>query len=155
MRVFRLCRRAYAAFDGEGARLYGGRWNPPGVAVVYTSATRSLAVLEILVHLDPEDAPSDLVLVAADVPDSLPTTTIAAEALPRDWREPVGPEALRTLGLDWIRAGKTAVLAVPSAILPSEQNVLLNPAHADFRKVTVGKPERFTFDRRLTHRPPR
>jgi RES domain-containing protein len=152
VRVFRLCRRAYAAFDGEGARLFGGRWNPPGVAVVYTSATRSLAVLEILVHLDPEDAPSDLVLVAANVPDSLPVTTVAADSLPRNWRDPIAPEALRTLGLDWIRAGRTALLAVPSAILPWENNILINPAHGDFRKISIGKPERFTFDRRLTQR---
>jgi RES domain-containing protein len=149
VRLFRLCRRAHAAFDGEGARLYGGRWNPPGVAVVYTSATPSLAVLESLVHLDPEDAPDDLVLIAAELPAALAVTTIAAETLPRNWRDPVAPQTLRSLGLKWVQAGKTVALAVPSAVLPSESNVLLNPAHPDFRKISVGRPERFTFDRRL------
>src|SRR4029453_19008701 len=85
-RVWRICRQPYAAFDGEGARQAGGRWNHRGVAVVYTSATLSLAALEYFVHLDPTDAPGDLVAIPADIPDSLSRIEIRAETLPSHWR---------------------------------------------------------------------
>jgi RES domain-containing protein len=149
MRVWRLCRRKHAAFDGEGARLAGGRWNRRGTAVVYTSATLSLAALEYLVHLDAALAPTDLVAVAADVPDTLPATRLEAQDLPRDWRGYPAAEALADLGSDWAAASRTAVLSVPSAVVPHERNILLNPAHADFRRVRVLPPERFSFDRRI------
>ena len=155
MRVWRLCLRAHAAFDGEGARLFGGRWNPRGVALVYTSATASLAVLESLVHVDPEDDPGDRVFVAADLPEDVSMTSVSVKSLAHDWRSATAPESLQAVGLSWARARKTAVLAVPSAILPWESNYLLNPAHSDFARVKIGKPEPFAFDRRLLKKPHR
>src|SRR5438034_903834 len=86
MRVWRLCRRAHGAFDGEGARRFGGRWSLRGTPVVYTSASAALATLEYFVHLDVEDAPPDLVLIAADVPGSLAIEEIRVGRLPREWR---------------------------------------------------------------------
>lgn len=152
MRVWRLCRRKHAAFDGEGARLAGGRWNRRGTAVVYVSETLSLAALEYLVHLDLALAPDDLVSVPADIPDTLPVARLEAADLPRGWRRYPAPEALARLGADWAAARRTAVLFVPSAVVPQERNLILNPAHPDFPKIRVGAPGRFSFDPRLLRR---
>ena len=86
VRVWRLCKKAHAAFDGEGARRAGGRWNRRGTAVVYASQTLSLAALELLVHADPVLLPDDLVAVPAEVPEALAIESVDAGALPRDWR---------------------------------------------------------------------
>jgi RES domain-containing protein len=152
MRVWRLCRRKHAAFDGEGARLAGGRWNRRGTAVVYASETLSLAALEYLVHLDFVLAPPDLTAVAAEIPDSLPVTRLEAADLPRNWRSYPAPDALAELGTTWITTRRTVALSVPSAIVPAERNVLLNPAHPDFKKLRLLPPERFSFDPRLLKR---
>ena len=140
------------ALDGEGARQAGGRWNHRGVAVVYTSATLSLAALEYFVHLDPQDVPGDLVAIPAEIPDTLARREITARALPANWRAYPAPDELATLGTAWVRARTTAVLIVPSAIVPEERNVLLNPAHPDFRRIRRGTPAPFSFDPRLWRR---
>lgn len=122
------------------------------MAVVYTSATLSLATLEYFVHLDPADMPDDLVAIPADIPDTVSRTEIRAEALPSNWRAYPAPEALAELGTAWVRARRTAILLVPSAIVPQERNVLLNPAHANVRRIRLGQPEPFSFDPRLWRR---
>src|SRR3954447_22401013 len=147
------------ACDGEGARLYGGRWNHPDTAVVYCSATLSLAALEYFVHVEPDLAPPSLVAVAADLPAGLDVETLEVEALevealevealPANWRTYPAPEKLRDLGSGWVRSGRTAVLLVPSSVIPHEMNVLLNPAHPDFAKIHVRAAEPFSFDPRL------
>lgn len=149
--VFRLVKAKHAAhaFDGEGARRFGGRFNPPGVAVVYTAAHLSLAVLELFVHLDPGDAPEDLVSIAARLPPSLGIARLEVSDLPADWRSYPAPERLRELGAEWVRAGRTAALTVPSAVVPREENILLNPAHPDFGMIEIGEPEAFSFDPRM------
>jgi len=149
VRVWRLCKKAHAAFDGEGASRAGGRWNRRGTAVVYASQTLSLAALELLVHADPALLPNDLVAVPAEVPEALAVESVDAGALPRDWRRTPAPEALADLGTAWARSGRTSVLSVPSALVPGERNFLLNPAHPDFRRIRPGAPERFDFDGRL------
>jgi RES domain-containing protein len=122
------------------------------VAVVYTSATLSLAALEYFVHLDPNDAPGDLVAAPAEIPDTLARAEIRAEALPPSWRAYPAPDRLAELGTAWVRARTTAVLVVPSAIVPQERNILLNPAHPDFRRIRSGRPEAFSFDPRMWRR---
>lgn len=149
MRVWRLCKKAHAAFDGEGARLAGGRWNRRGTAVVYASETLALSALELLVHVDAALAPEDLVAISADIPESIAVTRVTPDDLPRTWRRHPAPESLARIGTDWVRAGKTAVLSVPSALVPRERNFLLNPSHPDFSKIRVGAPERFSIDPRL------
>jgi RES domain-containing protein len=119
---------------------------------VYTSATLSLAALEYFVHLDPIDAPSDLVAILAEIPDTLARTEIRAETLPPNWRAYPAPEQLAEIGTTWVRARTTAVLVVPSAVVPQERNCLLNPAHSDFRRIRAGKPEAFSFDPRMWRR---
>lgn len=148
MWVWRLTKPRRASFDGEGARLYGGRWNHPGLAVVYAAESLSLAVLELFVHLNPYDAP-DLVAVGAEVPDALPVRRVDRSALPSNWRRTPAPTPLADLGSGWLREGAVAALAVPSAIVPRETNYLLNPAHPDFARIRIGKPEPFSLDPRL------
>jgi RES domain-containing protein len=122
------------------------------VAVVYTSATLSLAALECLVHLDPADAPPDLVVIPADIPDGVSRREITADTLPPNWRHYPALEELAELGSAWVRAHSTAVLVVPSAVVPQERNVLLNPTHGDFDRISVGRPEPFSFDPRMWKR---
>jgi len=120
--------------------------------VVYTSSTLALAALELLVHLDAEEAPDDLVATPADLPGSLQISRTRPSQLPRNWRDYPAPEILPDLGTRWARAGRTAVLAVPSAVIPRELNYLLNPLHPAFQDIRLGRPERFTLDARLWSR---
>jgi RES domain-containing protein len=155
MRVWRLCRRAHAAPDGEGARRYGGRWNQRGTALVYTSASASLAALEYLVHLDPEDAPPDLILVPADIAPAVVIRELRIAELPADWRSLPASDALARMGTSWARRLESAVLSVPSAVVPEERNYLLNPAHPQFREIAFGPARPFAFDPRLWKTRPR
>jgi RES domain-containing protein len=149
--VWRLTTARYAsrAFDGEGARLHGGRWNHPGTPVVYTAATLSLCALEYLVHVDPSLAPDGLVAIAAEIPGSLRLAEIEAGALPSDWRDFPAPVRLQDLGTGWVRSGETVGLWTPSAVIPHERNLLLNPAHPDFARVRLLPAVPFSFDPRL------
>lgn len=149
--VWRICARRHArsAFSGDGARLHGGRWNPPGIAVVYTAGSLSLATLELFVHLDPGNLPSDLVAISATIPDGIAVETIPQERLPPAWREYPAPETVQQVGERWAARGKTAVLSVPSAVIPQERNFLLNPAHVQFSRIEAHRPERFRFDPRM------
>lgn len=140
-------RFAATAFSGEGARLYGGRWNPKGVAVVYTAQSQSLALLEMLVQDQPLRA--KYVMIPAQIPDGLPMERVEADGLPPDWLEPSSRPLLQEIGRDWLASGRSAALAVPSAVLPAESNVLLNPAHPDFALVSLGAPAEYLTDFRL------
>ena len=139
--------RAHDAFIGEGAKLYGGRWNSSGVAVVYSSQHKSLAALELLVHRDPRRA-NRFTAFLFQFPESL-VETVALRGLPEDWRQEPPPPSTQQIGAAWMRESRSAVLAVPSIIIPEELNYVLNPAHPDFRKITIGKPHDFAFDARL------
>jgi RES domain-containing protein len=140
-------RHADTAFSGEGARLYGGRWNPKGMTMVYTAGSQSLAMLELLVQDDPLRA--HYVMIPATLPARLKIERITAGDLPDDWRSPESREQLRTLGAEWCRRGSSAVLAVPSSVIPSETNYLLNPLHPSFGKIVVGAAQDFVTDLRL------
>jgi len=143
LKVYRLARAPFVALDGEGARLYGGRWNSPGRPLVYAAASPSLAVLEILVHLDlpPELVPSDYRLLTIEVPDDLPLARL--EALPAD------PAACRAAGDAFLQDGARAALSVPSAVVPQERNLLINPAHPLAAGVRTIQNEPFAIDARL------
>lgn len=88
-------------------------------------------------------------MIKIDVPDALSIQTVNDVALPFDWRNPVAPDATKEIGTNWVRSNATAILSVPSAVMPHERNYLLNPAHPDFSKIGFGAPEPFTFDPRL------
>jgi RES domain-containing protein len=150
MRLRRICRARFAgaAASGEGARLFGGRWNSRGVSVVYTSTSLALAAVEIFVNLEPNLAPDDYVSIALDVPDSLATERIGTKTLLGDWYRSRN-ESLRRLGDEWIRLARTVGMFVPSAVIRGDWNMLLNPAHADFAKIKFQDPEPFGFDARM------
>jgi len=140
-------KHAATAFAGEGAAKTGGRWNSRGVLVVYTSSTKSLAALETLVHLNPP-VPFKYVVFRLQFDDAL-IENVPLNRLPAHWRvEPPSPSA-RAIGDAWVREMRSAVLALPSVIIPGELNYLLNPAHPAFKNISIGKPERFAFDPRL------
>lgn len=139
--------RAGDAFVGEGAKRFGGRWNSPGLAVVYASQQKSLAALELLVHFNPL-TPNRFKAFRFQFADSL-IEAIGTRALPADWRQEPPPPSTQQVGDAWVRDSRSAVLAVPSIIIPDELNFVLNPAHPDFKKITVGRTEDFSFDPRL------
>jgi RES domain-containing protein len=146
--------RAKAAFGGEGAYRYPGRWNHKGIAMVYCASSLSLATLEYLVHLDPDEWPDDLVSIRFEVPADVAQAAkvVDASTLPMDWRATPGPAALKSIGSDWAKTGRSAVLVVPSAVTPSETNLLLNPRHVDTQRLVVHPPEPVAFDPRLRKR---
>ncbi len=117
--------------------------------MVYTADSLALAALETFVHLDPELLPNDYVAVAADLPAQLRLTRLRLHDLPADWRRYPAPDVLRRMGSDWLRARKTAVLAVPSVVVPQEENYLLNPEHKDFGKIVRHVAVPFQFDLRM------
>ena len=149
--VFRVLRSAYAQnpFDGEGSYRYGGRWSSPGTRLCYTSEHQSLAMLEYFVHLDANDPPDDLVLAIAEVPDELSRENIKASALPDDWRQTPALPALAALGDEFVQRAEAAVLLVPSALAPKENNWLLNPLHPDFRRVVMQETLPLHYDHRM------
>lgn len=148
MRVHRLCRAAHRALDGEGAALAGGRWNNPGRPAVYTSVHLSLAALEYLTHLEVRRAPPDLVAITIEIPER-PVSTLDPEALPADWNRLAEHPWCVAYGDDWIAERRTLGLRVPSAIIPEEHNLILNPAHPDFAKVIIVAERQLSFDPRL------
>lgn len=154
--LWRVTRRRFADLRGEGARLYGGRWNPVGVPCVYLSSTLSLAVLETLVHTDPDLIPPDLVAVRVDV-DGLDAQEPDPDDLPGDWLTEIGNSDTQAFGAAWARSERTPLLVLPSALLPpsagaAERNILLNPSHPDARPLDVAATTPFSFDSRLFSR---
>jgi RES domain-containing protein len=141
-------RLARTAFDGEGARRFGGRWNSKGVAVVYLAQSQSLAALEILVQIDSPPLLEHYAALPVSIDPNL-ITRIDTSSLPKNWKTYPPPKRIRAIGNDWVAAARSAVLQVPSVIVPLESNYLLNPHHPDFPKLKIGKPVRFTFDPRL------
>lgn len=148
--AWRIVNARYAkqVFTGEGARHDGGRWNSPGVAVVYLSACRSLALLEILANARPVSPDEGYVFIEASWGESL-VEALAEPQVPRDWRAIPPPSSTAVIGDRWMAEARSAVLAVPNVIIPAESNYLINPAHPDFRRIKIGKPEPFSFDPRL------
>ena len=150
-RAWRIVKTRFAtdAFTGEGAQLYGGRWNSPGIAMIYTAGSVSLATLELLVHLDNTSVLPSFSICPVDFDDSLVEVTDPS-ILPPDWHQSPPPNSLQTIGDDWISRGSSVVLRVPSAVVETENNYLINPAHTDFKKLIIGRMEALKLDPRLT-----
>lgn len=116
--------------------------------VVYVSSSRSLAALEMAVHLDRTTLLSSFVLISCEFDERL-VTVVAPDTLPIEWRRDPPPPELAQIGDTWAKTAESAVLAVPSAIVNDETNFLLNPVHPDFSQIRIGEPGDFAFDRRL------
>jgi RES domain-containing protein len=151
LRVWRLTRAPFAsaAFSGIGPARGGARWNSRGIGVAYAASSRSLAELEILVHIDRTHAPTDFVFAEAEIPNDA-IELVKATSLPTDWRSMPPPPELRVIGDAWIRAQRSLALRVPSVVVPEEFNLLVNPVHPRFNELRlIGKPEPVLFDARL------
>jgi RES domain-containing protein len=151
VRVWRLCQAAYSkrALTGEGSIFAPGRWHVQGARVVYAAATLSLAALEMLVRTDRAVAPPDLMALELEIPDSVDVERLPVAKLPAGWDAYPFRATTQRLGTHWVAVGRTAVLEVPSAVIPRECNYLLNPVHADFARVRVVGRTPFSFDSRL------
>ena len=143
--------RAKSAFTGEGARIYGGRWNSRGTAVIYVSEHESLAALELLVHLTPLIPDGRYLSFRLEWENKL-TGHLSVKNLPAHWNvEPPGLQTMQ-IGDEWVHMGKSVALAVPSVLSASELNFLLNPRHPDFKKIKISDPIEYRFDSRLLDR---
>ena len=149
-RIVRAARRQ-SAFTGEGARVYGGRWNSRGTAVVYVSEHESLAALELLVHLTPL-TPTDRYLSFRLEWEDKMTEYFPVKNLPAKWN--AEPPIFQTMqiGDELVRTGKSVALAVPSVLSTTEMNFVLNPRHSDFKKIKISEPSEYRFDPRLLNR---
>lgn len=148
MILYRLVKCVYADdLSGNGARLYGGRWNSEGRAALYLASSRSLAVLEALVHLSPTNMPDGFCMLAIDVPDDV--TVIAAKLLPDDWNAYPEPNALKQIGNDFLQNKRHLLLKVPSALIADEYNYIMNPLHPLAASVKILQQRNFSFDKRL------
>jgi RES domain-containing protein len=150
MIVYRLCRKNYANdLSGRGAEISGGRWNGKGVAALYTSSSRALCAIEILVHIPVGIIPKDYYLINIEFPDNAPLKAIDVKNLPDNWNgNPISVSTQR-IGNTFFSEQKELVLKVPSAIIKDEWNYIINPMHKDFKKVKVLTADPFTFDTRL------
>ncbi len=147
---WRITKEKYAsrAFDGEGARLQGGRWSSPGTPIVYTAGSQSLAILEIVVHLQQSEFLSHYVVFELEFAEKM-VEELDPALLPKNWRASPVPQANFAIGDRWIRNASSAVLRVPSVLVPSEFNYLLNPAHKDFSTIKIGSARPLDLDARL------
>ncbi len=116
---------------------------------MYCASSLSLATLEYFVHLDPDEMPEDLVSILAVLPDEMAVERLDRSRLPSDWRQSPGPDELRDIGSEWLDSMRTVALLVPSAVTPSETNILLNPRHRDMGSLIQSAHEAFAFDPRL------
>jgi RES domain-containing protein len=149
VRVWRVAKAKHedSAFEGLGAKRAGGRWNSAGTRVVYCSSTLSLATLELLVHLKRASALAAYVAFAVDIPED--RIRELEERLAKGWDGYPYLAATQELGDRWAEGRLSLALRVPSAILPSESNFLINPLHPDRHQLKIGKPETLRIDRRL------
>jgi RES domain-containing protein len=151
--AWRIVKRNFrkASFTGEGARRYGGRWNSKGVAVVYVAESQSLAALEMLAHLDSGEMLRYYVVISVSFEPRL-VVDVDVSTLPKNWKTYPAPRSLRAIGDAWVSSHKSPVLRVPSVLVPSESNFLLNPHHPEYTNLIIGEPLRFSSDPRLFRR---
>jgi RES domain-containing protein len=145
--IYRLSSEKFPADSGEGAARFGGRWNHVGTSVIYASQTASLAALEVLVHYSA--LPADFILTEIRVPENLAVVSWEPKRLPPGWDANVVTPETQDLGESWVQSGKSALLSVPSSVIPRERNFVLNPAHPAFRRIKFMPSSTFAFDPRL------
>ena len=137
--------------SGHGAQRYGGRWNPKGMAALYTAESPSQALLEYLPHFPETGAPPDLMLVTLEAPDNLSVRDLSADLLPTQWAHRPPDPATILIGMKWLTQRETVALRVPSVMLPYGKawNLVLNPEHPDFAKIRLVEAVPLPFDPRL------
>jgi RES domain-containing protein len=150
MLVFRVCRNIYAKdLSGNGARINGGRWNSPGVAAIYTSGSKSLAVLENLTNTPPAILQNDFSILTIGISGKISIDEITLKELPFNWNIYPVPVNVSKMGDQWLLSVKSLLLKVPSVIIPSEYNYVINPLHPDMSKLKIKKTEKLELDKRI------
>ena len=150
MFVYRIAKKKHIRdLSGIGARLYGGRWNRKGIGIVYTSESRALALVEFLVNVPFSMLPSKLCIATVEIDDQIRPTEIPHGDLPKNWRKFPIPSELAEIGSKWAVSNESLALRVPSALVPYEFNILLNPSHPDMKHVAIVDVEAFERDKRL------
>ena len=151
MLLWRIARDIHvdSALEGVGGLMVSGRWHRRGQPILYTSSSAALAALEVLVHVEPLQAPDDLRLLGLELPEGLAIETLDLTQLPDDWQSLPAPESTQSIGSAWLERKSSLALRVPSVIVPMESNVLLNPRHPDMTRVRISSNEAFRFDSRL------
>jgi len=150
MEVFRLAREKYAnLLSGKGAGLKGARWNSIGVELIYTAANRSLAMAEVAVHFTLATLPDDYRMITIEIPDNMPIKKVAIKDLPNNWNTFPHPTVTQRFGDMFVAENKFCVLKIPSVVTLGDYNLLLNPHHPDFTKISIKNIEKFPFDNRL------
>lgn len=151
MLVYRIASPKFIAdLSGAGAKLYGGRWNDKGTAMVYFADSRAMAVMEVLVHLRPAVIDQDFVLATFEIPDE-EVLTIAVDDLPSNWKEESAIEMLKQIGNRFVAANHYLVMRIPSVILEEEYNLIFNPAHPKAEQVKLIAKRNFRFDKRFKY----
>jgi RES domain-containing protein len=149
MDVYRISSALYIKdLTGLGPKTYGGRWNYRGVPAIYSSETRALAALEFLVHVKTRVA-DNLKIATISIPGSIVPLEFRIETLPKGWRDHPPPFKLAEMGTDWLKLLKSLLLRVPSAVIPNEFNIIINPMHKDMKYVKISHVADFTYDKRL------
>ena len=150
MEVYRLSREKFSgALSGIGAALKGARWNSPGVEMVYTAANRSLAMAEVVVHFTLATIPDDYVMMTLFVPDAVDIYDLSLADLPKDWNAWPHSVSTQAIGDRFIMDNKYLILRVPSAVTQGDYNLLINPTHADFKRIHIIEGKKFPFDSRI------
>jgi RES domain-containing protein len=150
LHAYRITKKKFAhtAFTGEGARLHGGRWNSKGIPLVYTAEHISLAVLEVMVGLEDTSLLPSYLIFELEFERRL-VEFIEAGDLPRDWQSFPHPVSTQVIGDRWLAESRTAILGVPSSLIPAERNYLINPRHPDYPGISISDPQPFNLDPRL------
>lgn len=150
MLCYRIARGKYAdTLSGEGAKLFGGRWNTKGNSVIYTAQSSSLAMLEMLVQRSIQFIGIDYYLITIEIPDTMEIQSLDKEELPLTWNAYPPNGSTKHIGDQFVIEGKNVILSVPSAVNPLEVNYIINDGHRDFRDVEIINKEQIVFDKRL------
>lgn len=150
MQVFRITRKAFSsALTGAGAARDGGRWNSPGIKIIYTAQSRALALAEMAVHISAGMLINDYVMLTIDIPNNIPPLETPLSGLPVDWNKLPYTASSQHIGDAFIINKTYCVLKVPSVVVPGDFNYLINPNHPDFGKITIVETLAFPFDNRL------
>lgn len=152
--AYRIFKTVHASkwFDGEGSYLYGGRWNSPGIRVLYAAASLSLAALEMLVYIDDEDMIDEYSWATVEFDEGSVATVESVGRVPTNWKDYSERETVCAIGNRWVLSNENAVLRVPTAIIPGEFNYIINLSHPAIDKIKFGPVHNFLFDKRLARK---
>jgi RES domain-containing protein len=148
-RIDKARRSKTDSFSGEGAAIQGGRWNHPGTRIVYSAETLSLAALEKFIHMGDEGRALNLVSYRIDIPSDVAIQELKKSSLPKNWKTFPAPQSTMNVGSNWAKKADSAVFKLPSVVIETEHNYLLNPVHPDFKRLKIHLAKALYFDARM------